>query len=132
MLVRGKSIMPDTNLLLIGAGLSRNWHAPLAREVADVLLQEIGADPQRSGPAPCRASAAVAQGQYFGSHDRPEAAGPAAGRRFLRPAQTRSAGRAYRLGTVELTIGFLVLAGLVSVRLGFAGAVLAFLTPFKA
>jgi uncharacterized membrane protein YkgB len=36
----------------------------------------------------------------------------------------------YGLGTVELTIGFLVLAGLVSVRLGFAGAVLAFLTPF--
>src|SRR5262245_5859495 len=34
------------------------------------------------------------------------------------------------LGTVELTIGVLVLAGLVSVRLGFAGAVLAFLTPF--
>ena len=36
----------------------------------------------------------------------------------------------YGLGTVELTIGFLVLTGLVSVRLGFAGAVLAFLTPF--
>src|SRR6201990_3191697 len=36
----------------------------------------------------------------------------------------------YGLGTVELVIGFLVLAGLVSVRLGFAGAVLAFLTPF--
>jgi len=34
------------------------------------------------------------------------------------------------LGTVELSIGLLVLAGLVSVRLGFAGAVLAFLTPF--
>ena len=34
------------------------------------------------------------------------------------------------LGTVEVTIGVLVLAGLVSVRLGFAGAVLAFLTPF--
>ena len=29
-----------------------------------------------------------------------------------------------------MTIGFLVLAGLVSVRLGLAGAVLAFLTPF--
>jgi uncharacterized membrane protein YkgB len=29
-----------------------------------------------------------------------------------------------------LIIGFLVLAGLVSVRLGLAGAVLAFLTPF--
>lgn len=36
----------------------------------------------------------------------------------------------FGLGTVELTIGVLVLAGLVSVRLGFAGAVLAFLTPF--
>jgi reactive chlorine resistance protein C len=36
----------------------------------------------------------------------------------------------YGLGTVELIIGFLVLAGLVSVRLGLAGAVLAFLTPF--
>jgi reactive chlorine resistance protein C len=36
----------------------------------------------------------------------------------------------YGLGTVELTIGVLVLAGLVSVRLGFAGAILAFLTPF--
>ncbi len=34
------------------------------------------------------------------------------------------------LGMVELVIGFLVLAGLVSVRLGFAGAILAFLTPF--
>src|ERR1700736_3649085 len=36
----------------------------------------------------------------------------------------------YGLGTVELIIGSLVLAGLVSVRLGLAGAVLAFLTPF--
>ncbi|HET9318477.1 MAG TPA: reactive chlorine resistance membrane protein RclC [Bryobacteraceae bacterium] len=36
----------------------------------------------------------------------------------------------YGLGTVELIIGFLVLTGLVSVRLGLAGAVLAFLTPF--
>jgi uncharacterized membrane protein YkgB len=36
----------------------------------------------------------------------------------------------YGLGTVESIIGFLVLAGLVSVRLGLAGAVLAFLTPF--
>jgi uncharacterized membrane protein YkgB len=36
----------------------------------------------------------------------------------------------YGLGTVELTIGALVLAGLVSVRLGLAGAVLAFFTPF--
>src|SRR5206468_7930610 len=34
------------------------------------------------------------------------------------------------LGTVELLIGLLVLVGLVSVRLGLAGAVLAFLTPF--
>ncbi|MGN8097779.1 DUF417 family protein, partial [Methylobacterium radiotolerans] len=33
------------------------------------------------------------------------------------------------LGTVELLIGLLVLAGLVSRRLGLAGAVLAFLTP---
>lgn len=38
-------------------------------------------------------------------------------------------GFSYGLGIVELTIGVLVLAGLVSVRLGFAGAVLAFLTP---
>jgi reactive chlorine resistance protein C len=34
------------------------------------------------------------------------------------------------LGTVELIIGFLTLAGLISPRLGLAGAVLAFLTPF--
>jgi uncharacterized membrane protein YkgB len=33
------------------------------------------------------------------------------------------------LGTVELTIGLLTLAGLFSRRLGFVGAVLAFLTP---
>lgn len=34
------------------------------------------------------------------------------------------------LGTVELAIGLLTLAGLISPRLGLAGAVLAFLTPF--
>ena len=34
------------------------------------------------------------------------------------------------LGTVELIIGLLTLAGLVSPRIGFAGAVLSFLTPF--
>jgi reactive chlorine resistance protein C len=34
------------------------------------------------------------------------------------------------LGTVELAIGLLTLAGLFSRRLGFVGAVLAFLTPF--
>jgi uncharacterized membrane protein YkgB len=34
------------------------------------------------------------------------------------------------LGTVELTIGTLVLVGLVSAPLGFLGALLAFLTPF--
>lgn len=34
------------------------------------------------------------------------------------------------LGIVELTIGGLTLAGLVSLRLGFVGALLAFLTPF--
>src|SRR6202040_4009974 len=34
------------------------------------------------------------------------------------------------LGTVELTIGFLTIAGLVSRRWGLAGAALAFLTPF--
>src|ERR1700730_8813911 len=34
------------------------------------------------------------------------------------------------LGTVELAIGFLTLAGLVYRRLGLAGAILAFLTPF--
>src|SRR3954466_7023812 len=39
-------------------------------------------------------------------------------------------GFSYGLGAVELFIGVLVLAGLASVRLGFAGAVLAFLTPF--
>jgi len=33
------------------------------------------------------------------------------------------------LGTVELTIGLLTLAGLFSRRLGFVGAVLTFLTP---
>jgi uncharacterized membrane protein YkgB len=33
------------------------------------------------------------------------------------------------LGTVELTIGLLTLAGLISRRLGFVGAVLSFLTP---
>src|ERR1700756_5080212 len=44
-------------------------------------------------------------------------------------AANNTYGFSYGLGTVELTIGFLVLAGLVSVRLGLAGAVLAFLTP---
>jgi uncharacterized membrane protein YkgB len=39
-------------------------------------------------------------------------------------------GFSYGLGAVELFIGVLVLAGLASVRVGFAGAVLAFLTPF--
>jgi uncharacterized membrane protein YkgB len=34
------------------------------------------------------------------------------------------------LGTVELAIGFLTLAGLVYRRMGLAGAILAFLTPF--
>jgi len=34
------------------------------------------------------------------------------------------------LGTVELAIGILTLAGLISLRLGLVGAVLAFLTPF--
>src|SRR6202040_3633173 len=34
------------------------------------------------------------------------------------------------LGTFELIIGLLTLAGLVSPRIGFAGAVLSFLTPF--
>ena len=34
------------------------------------------------------------------------------------------------LGTVELIIGLLTLAGVVSPRIGFAGAVLSFLTPF--
>jgi len=34
------------------------------------------------------------------------------------------------LGAVELVIGFLMLSGLISVRLGLAGAVLSFLTPF--
>src|ERR1700760_3982551 len=50
----------------------------------------------------------------------------------LKPADRawETANNTFGLGTVELTIGFLVLAGLVSVRLGFAGAVLAFLTSF--
>lgn len=39
-------------------------------------------------------------------------------------------GFATGLGTVELIIGALTLAGLVSSRLGFLGAVLSFLTPF--
>lgn len=34
------------------------------------------------------------------------------------------------LGTVELSIGFLTLAGLFSLRLGFVGVLLAFATPF--
>ena len=34
------------------------------------------------------------------------------------------------LGTVELAIGLLTLAGVASRRLGFVGATLAFLTPF--
>lgn len=33
-----------TNLLLIGAGFSRNWNAPLASEVASSLLQAVGSD----------------------------------------------------------------------------------------
>src|ERR1700752_5265473 len=39
-------------------------------------------------------------------------------------------GFSHGLGTVEMVIGLLVLAGLVSARGGFAGGFLAFLTPF--
>jgi uncharacterized membrane protein YkgB len=39
-------------------------------------------------------------------------------------------GFSQELGTVELMIGLLMLSGLVSPRLGMAGAVLSFLTPF--
>jgi hypothetical protein len=37
--------MPDTHILLLGAGFSRNWNAPLAGEVASSLLQAVGGDP---------------------------------------------------------------------------------------
>ncbi|MFZ1992220.1 MAG: SIR2 family protein [Alphaproteobacteria bacterium] len=36
--------MPN-HVLLIGAGFSHNWNAPLASEVANSLLQEVGRDP---------------------------------------------------------------------------------------
>jgi len=35
--------MPN-HVLLLGAGFSRNWNAPLAAEVANSLLEEVGAD----------------------------------------------------------------------------------------
>jgi hypothetical protein len=37
--------MSSSNLLLLGAGFSYNWDAPLAKEVADFLLQTVGGDP---------------------------------------------------------------------------------------
>lgn len=37
--------MPANKLLLLGAGFSRNWSAPLASEVASSLLARVGADP---------------------------------------------------------------------------------------
>ncbi len=37
------SIMPN-HVLLLGAGFSRNWGAPLAAEVANSLLEEVGND----------------------------------------------------------------------------------------
>jgi hypothetical protein len=37
--------MPN-HVLLLGAGFSRNWGAPLSAEVADSLLQEVGDDAQ--------------------------------------------------------------------------------------
>jgi hypothetical protein len=37
--------MPN-HVLLLGAGFSRNWDAPLAAEVANALLQEVGNDGQ--------------------------------------------------------------------------------------
>jgi hypothetical protein len=37
--------VPTTNhILLLGAGFSHNWNAPLASEVANSLLQEVGGD----------------------------------------------------------------------------------------
>ena len=36
--------MPANKILLLGAGFSRNWNAPLAREVANSLLQAVGTD----------------------------------------------------------------------------------------
>jgi hypothetical protein len=38
--------MPSSHILLLGAGFSRNWGAPLAGEVAGNLLQAIGSDAQ--------------------------------------------------------------------------------------
>ena len=32
------------HIVLIGAGFSRNWNAPLASEVASSLLQAVGSD----------------------------------------------------------------------------------------
>ncbi len=36
--------MPANHVLLLGAGFSHNWNAPLASEVANSLLQEVGSD----------------------------------------------------------------------------------------
>lgn len=36
--------MPANHILLLGAGFSHNWNAPLANEVANSLLQEVGGD----------------------------------------------------------------------------------------
>jgi hypothetical protein len=36
--------MPSTNILLVGAGFTRNWGAPLANEVAASLIAAVGRD----------------------------------------------------------------------------------------
>ena len=37
--------MANNSILLVGAGFSRNWGAPVASEVANSLLREVGEDP---------------------------------------------------------------------------------------
>lgn len=37
--------MPSNHILLLGAGFSRNWNAPLAGEVSSSLVQQFGNDP---------------------------------------------------------------------------------------
>jgi hypothetical protein len=36
--------MPANHILLLGAGFSHNWNAPLAKEVADSLRRDVGGD----------------------------------------------------------------------------------------
>jgi hypothetical protein len=42
--------MPN-HVLLLGAGFSRNWHAPLAAEVANSLLLQLEGDAHLQAPA---------------------------------------------------------------------------------